>query len=182
MAGEEKVVWVCSDITTDGAYTATIHVNDDVSVSLTPGQARQYAGHVYAVAGAAEHDAAVLRQLVATDMEFKAAGMLILELRQQRPPYPAPPLNLPVRFEPIVSATTQKPYVHGFLAGAEKAFTQWSPDDARGHAGYVLAGTVAAALDTAYYRMLRDEVGLEDGESRAAVAMLAEFRTPGEKS
>lgn len=175
-------VWVETDRTADDRYIAAIHFTDDLSLPLDRDQAIAYAVAVIEVAGEAEHDAAVIAQLTDLSVEPEVAACVILELREAREPrqHRHGDATGPVEWTPIVSARNRAPYIQGHING--KPLTQWTPDDARGHALHVLEAALNAPLDTAYFRTLTTTIGLPSETARNAVHALRDHREPGDET
>jgi len=173
VADERDAVWVESDRTPQGIYRATIHPTPDVSIPLGHAQATVYAEAVVLVCEYADYDAAVIAQLTALGISVEQAAEQVAEMRKQRrvPPRAA---TAPLVFTPVVSASTGRPYVHVYLRG--KALTQWSTDDARGHAMHVLSVAVAATLDRRYHEHLTRVVGLTAEQAATTVHNLRGHR------
>lgn len=175
MTDEADAVWVESDRTHNDRYVATVHPTPDVSIPLDHVKATAYAMTVVIrVVAYAEYDAATVRQFQALpggDLENAAA--LVAMLRERRKAVDAA-ATAPLVFTGGVSARTGEPFVHVGLSG--KALTQWTPDEARGHALYVLDCAVVAGLDQSYLAFLVDEVKLDRETALVAVDDLAQHR------
>ncbi|MEU8040913.1 hypothetical protein [Streptosporangium sp. NPDC049078] len=163
-------IWVQSDPLPNGTYAAAIHYNDDTARILDRPAGLAYAAEVVAAATYAEHDAAVLRQLVAAGVDLHAAGHTISALRVDRPP-----LNdgatAPLRLIPGI-ATSGRGFLRVDIAGEQVG--QWSPADARDHASNVLTVLAATTLDAAYRRHLIGPLGLDEARARIVVGDLGD--------
>lgn len=148
MADELPAVWVESDRTPTGAYRATIHPTPDVSIPLDRRRALGYARAVITACEYADYDAAVIAQMRAAGLGLVDAAGYVAALREMRRPVPDGD-TAPLTYVPIVSQYDWRPYVHVYLHDAP--LTQWTPDEARGHAMHVLSAAVAAHLDQRYY-------------------------------
>ena len=147
---EPAAVWVESDRTPTGAYRATIHPTPDVSISI-PLDYRRATAYALAVVTAceyADYDAAVIAQMRAAGLGLTDAAGYVAALREMRRPV-ADSDTTPLTYVPIVSQHDWRPYVHVYLH--DEPLTQWTPDEARGHAMHVLSAVVAAHLDQRYY-------------------------------
>jgi len=169
-APEPPTIWVQSDPLPNGTYVTAVHYNDDTARILDRAAGLAYAAEVVAAATRAEHDAAVLRQLVAAGVDLQAAGHTIADLRADRPP-----LNdgatAPLRLTPGIAANG-----HGFLAvhiGGQQV-GQWSPADARDHASAALTVLAAADLDEAYRRHLIGPLGMDEARARDVITDLGD--------
>jgi hypothetical protein len=172
---EPSAIWVTSDINPDGSasYIVTVSATNDVALSLRADDAVRYVAAVTRAAVIARHDAAVVNQLRGPiGLDPKDAGYTIVELRQDREPV-QDDATAPMRFEPIISGSTFKPYVHVWAAG--KRISQWTPEDCFEHAGYVMQTLAGADLDSAYYRYLTGVVGVPEQSARGAVADLGNY-------
>jgi len=172
--GHPDSVWVSSDRTVDDYYVATVHPSSDVSIPLTAHQAVAYAITVLRAVADAEYDAAVLAQITtATGGDQHAAAATVMQLREARPPRDTAP-TAPLVFTPIVSKANGHPFVLVHLHG--QALTQWTPEDARGHAQHVLDVAIVADHDAAYLHYLTSVVALEPERARVAVDALRQHR------
>lgn len=165
-------LWVYSDVAPDGTFVVTVSAGPDAAVTLDRDGAVAYAVALIDVAGRAEYDAAVLRQLGHAGLSEDATLPFVRELRADRPP-PAATFG-PLRFEPIVSHRTREPIVEIHVGEGPDRYGM-SPDAARGHATHVLDVLAVADLDAAYLRRLR-LTGLEDDRARAVVEDLGKHR------
>jgi hypothetical protein len=174
--GEQQGVWVTSDLNPDGStdYIVTVSANDDCALSLKADAAVRYCAAVTRAATIAQHDAAVLAQLTRVGISAESAGLTVVELRQDREPV-ADAATAPLRFEPIVSGSSGKPYVLVW-AGAER-ISQWTPRDCFQHAGHVMQVLAGVDLDSAYFRYLVGTIGTDPQRARAAVHDLGSYRT-----
>ncbi len=71
----------------------------------------------------------------------------------------------------IFGRKTRKPYVE--LRLGDKGVTQWSPEEARGHARQVLEAAEASEQDAFFIEFITVRVGATD---QAAAGMLQDFR------
>ncbi|WP_067171155.1 hypothetical protein [Microtetraspora niveoalba] len=163
-------IWVQSDLLPDGTYVVAIHYDDDQSRVLNHEAALRYAAAVHAAATRAEHDAAVVAQLVKIGLPKAIVAQALHDLRNDRPPHTAT-ITAPLQLEPCVSAHRGVGYLEVYVAG--RLVGQWDPDDARDHAANVLAVLAAVDLDAAYRRYLIGTVGLDRARAEAAVGGLA---------
>lgn len=167
--GDINTILVQSDVLPDGSYVLAIHYGQDQSRVLTRAAALRYAAAVHAAATRAEHDAAVVAQLTETGLPRHALAGALIDLRNQRPPLNGKATG-PLELNPCVSAT----HGHGFLEVriAGRLTGQWTPGDARDHAGNVLDALEAVDLDTAYRRYLIKDIGVDPTTAAAAVGDL----------
>lgn len=163
-------LWVSTDPTPDGVYRVNLMWGPDQALVLDQETAMAHAREVLNAAAEAEYDAAVAKQLRARGVDHKAVVQMVLDLRAERPEVPPP---TPMSLTPGVSAFTGQPFIGLHMHG--KQIGQWSPDDARDHAVYVLMSLRVAELDSAYLRGLR-AIGLDDSTARAVVGDLATHR------
>lgn len=167
-------IWVISDVTPFGTYVVTVQVGDDMAVTLDRSRAMRYALTVVDATTRAEYDAAVFAQMSALGIaDERTAAEPLIQLRTDRPPLDDD-ATAPLRFEPVVTSRKKRPVVHVHLGG--KVISEWSPDDARGHAMHVLEVTCGVDLDSAYRRLLVGWVGLDDDKARTAVGDIANYR------
>jgi len=170
-ADQPDAIWVVSDVAPDGTYVVTVQAGPDHAVTLTRAEAIAYATAVFEAAVRAEHDAAVLAQLTATGMTAELAATVVIGLREDRPMLDD--LGDPLTFEPIVTAARREPALLVSRGGVRIA--QWTPADARDHAGNVLSVLAAADLDGAYRRLLVGSIGLDDDRACALVGQLSRY-------
>lgn len=165
-------LWVVSDRAPDGTYVVTVSVDADLAVTLNREQAVAYCLAVVDVAGRAEYDSAILRQMENVGVSLDAAVQVVTDLRQDRPGLDA--VFGPFRFEPVVSNRTGEPVVaiHGPRAQA----AQIAAGDAKLHAVHVLEALAVADLDAGYLRLLRSLIGLDDARARQVVDDLGRWR------
>ncbi|MGI5292759.1 hypothetical protein ACQEVF_56940 [Nonomuraea polychroma] len=164
-------IWVRSDVTPDGIYTAAIHFSDDRSRVLDHDAGMRYVHAVVAAAARAEHDAAVVRQLTSLGLPRQAVGEAVQSLREDRPPLDHT-ATAPLRLEPGVSGQTGEAFITVIID--DKPVGQWTADDARSHAVGVLEVFTAVDLDAAYRRYLVATVGLDLPTATAVVTGLGE--------
>lgn len=166
---ETEGFWIRTEPTIDGAtYVVTLSVNEDLSFTLTPTRATAYATKLLTAVAQAEYDAAVLHQMVSLGLEAEVAAQLILDLRGDRVELEAAGL----RFDPGVSARAQHPFIHFIWRG--EPIAQMDTPSARRHALHVLEAPAAADLDALYLKVLRGQIGLDEGRARNVVAALAD--------
>lgn len=156
----EGVLWVASEQTLDGPYVVSFCHGVHAWVR-TPSECLAYASAVVAAAHRADHDAAVVRQMISVGVTPDEAGHLMLELRADRPPLAGlAPLDLQLgvsgdgEYHPFLIVV-----VHGEVVG------QWTVGDALDHAGVVLGMVATADLDNAY-RALLLSTGLDSAGAR----------------
>jgi hypothetical protein len=173
---EEQIegVWVVSDVTTEGSsmYTVTVHAGPDTALTLKADAAVRYVAAVYRAAVIAQHDAAVIQQLLSLGCEEQAAASAVVDMREDREPL-AVEATVPLRFEPIVAADGFKPFV--IVSVRNKRVSQWTPEDCFQHGSQVMQVLAGVDLDAAYYRYLRFTVGLDERGARVAVHKLGAF-------
>jgi hypothetical protein len=167
---------VISDLNPDGAteYLVSVVINDDDVLPLTGESAMSYAAAVTRAATIAQHDAAVIKLLGRLGVSTAVAATMIVDLRDGREPLD-PSTTYPLRYEPIVSATSFAPFVHVWLR--DKRISQWTPEDCFQHAGHVMQSMTGVDLDTAFYRYLTEKIDLDPPTARAAVSGLGDERT-----
>ncbi len=170
-------VWIKSEPSLDGStYMVTVEASDDLARVLTPDDALQYAWGVLAAAQRADYDAAIIKQLRKLDLPLDAVGQMIADLRNDRPALD-PAHTQPLRLQ---SGVNQKyePFLLLYIGGAEEPAGQWTVHDARQHALTVLEVVSAAELDSAYYRALVGQVGIDGPRARNVVEDISNFREP----
>jgi hypothetical protein len=167
----DEAIWVRTDPTPDGVYRVTMTWGDDRALVLDREAAAAHAGEVLAAVAEAEYDAAVVRQLTTLTGDQENALMVVRGLRKDRASA-APTTGLGL--VPGVSAFTRRAYLKILMDG--KPIGQWDPADARQHATFVLEAVRVAELDSAYLRMLRGVVGLDDQTARGTVGGLGQYR------
>lgn len=174
---QDRALWATSELNPDGStdYIVTVTATDDCALSLKGDAAIRYCQAVTRAGVIAEHDAAVMAQLTRTLTITKIdAALTVGDLRQDREPV-QDAATLPLRFEPIVSAGTGKPYVHLWANGERIA--QATPGDCFRHAGQVMQVLAGVDLDSAYYRYLVGTIGIDGNRARQAVDDLGNYHT-----
>lgn len=172
---EDPQVWVRSDVMPDGTYRAVVEFDEDTTRVLTVKTATTYALAILDAVQAAEHDAAVFRQLTASGLELEAVGAFIAaDLRPTR--RPLRPTGFPLTVTPGVSHRDHRGFLT--LAIGDTKVGQWELADAREHARFVLEAVLAVDYDTSYHRALVVTVGLTDAIARASVQDIANYREP----
>lgn len=168
-------IWVISDRTIDDRYMVVVQVGPDTIVSLPTREAAEaYARTVIGAAAYAEYDAAILSQMMrVTKSDMAVSASVMADLRDRRPALDNA-ATAPLTFTPLVSARTNKPVIHVALNGA--LFSQWTPEDARGHALHVLDAAAVVGLDAAFLAYQLTELGLDAPRARAVVDQLREHR------
>lgn len=137
-------------------------------------QVNDYVAGVLAVASWADHDAAVVRQLIANGGDQTLVAHVILALRDLR--RPAPGDTRPLELAGGVSSDGEcRPFLVVSLAGERVG--QWTPVDAQRHCVAVLGLLATVDLDDAYHEFLTTEMGLEPERAQAVVNGLQRFRT-----
>jgi hypothetical protein len=164
-------LWVESVGTASGGYTCAIKADERLLRILSPADANAYAAEVEWATVCAEHDAAVIKQLTAAEMDLKVVAQTISQLRAGRRPI-RHDRTAPLRLASIVSSRDHVGRVTGDLAGVT---FQWELDEARQHARYVRECSLVADLDLSYRTFLRGQVGLEAEQAQAYVSLLRNF-------
>lgn len=180
---DERFIRVSTDPLLDGstAYAVTLDVGPDLSRTLSEPEAIRYARAVLHAAARADYDAAVIRQMLDTvQVPPGHVATLVAELRARRAPLDRAGL------EPIeLGAHVAAPRLLGDGARVEafltvyvngKGIGQWTTDDARRHALYVLEALSVAQLDGEYVSLLMDRVDLPLGHAHVVVEGLAAHR------
>jgi hypothetical protein len=168
---QPDAIWVISDVTPGGTYVVTVQAGPDHAATLTRDDALAYAVTVFEAATRAEYDAGVVAQLTATGMSIVLAGSVVTDLRADRPPLVD--AGHPLTYEPIVTAIKREPAL--LVCRDGERIAQWTPADARSHAGNVLSVLAAVDLDAAYRRLLVGAIGLDDERARALVGQLGQY-------
>lgn len=163
-------IWVKSDLLPDGTYVTAIHYSGDRSRILDRKTGLAYVSAIFAAAVQAEHDAAIIRQHIASGLSLKVAARTIADLRADRPPIDDA-ATAPLRLTPGVAARTKDAFLAIHVDGQQVG--QWDPDDARNHATNVLQVLAAADLDAAYRRYLIGSIGLDVARAENIVTDLA---------
>jgi hypothetical protein len=167
-------LWIATQPATNGTYAAALEIGQDLSVPLTRDGSVRYALAVLDAAQRAEYDAAIAAQYAdgigADEIQTISTLATLRKIRQ--------PLDhdatAPLTFVPGVD-TAREPFIAIHLDGRQ--IGQFTPADAVEHATYILQGPVAAALDAAYHRWLREVLDLDDTKARAMVGDLHRWRT-----
>lgn len=157
-----STVYVQSEPLADGTYVTAVHYGADRSRILDRQTAMAYVVDIFTAAVRAEHDAAVIRQLLGLGLDLETAARAIAE-------------TVPFRLVPGVSAKTGNGFLHVHLNGVN--IGQWDPHDARDHAVNVLTVLAAVDLDAAYRRYLIGTVGIDAARAGNVIADLATHLT-----
>jgi hypothetical protein len=144
---------VSTDRLPDDSYAAVVSIGGDLSWTLPAPRARRYAAAVVDAATAAEHDAATYGALTCKGIPEELVAEVILRAREERPPADrwTDPLTV---IRGIQAVEPHGPFLHAFHRDRPDLAWQWSPEDARRHAGQVLQVVAAAELDSALVRAL----------------------------
>jgi hypothetical protein len=169
---EGNSVWVLSDVAANGEYVLTVHFNDDIAFPLNGSADRlDYAGALLTACGAAEHDAAVFKQLKAMmDIPEPEAMHYVIDLRKRRAgtSWKAGPFTL----TPGVNRRG-KPFVACEINGTT---WQWSTGQAREHARQVLEVGSIVDHDANYRDFLIEAFELDRELAMQAVHLLQQHR------
>lgn len=163
---------VYSGVTVSGRYLCTLALGSKTLRTLERDAAAAYVAEVTWAVTCAEYDAAVLRQLIDAKMDPGLMAHIILALRNDRRPVVAS-ATTPLRFTPIVSNRDRVARLSMRLEGSDRDWT-WELDTARQHVQQVMEVVAGVDLDAAYFRYLRNGVGLDEEEARTYVRMLRE--------
>lgn len=157
----------------DGTYQVVLSRGDE-HWPIPREQINDYVAGVMAVASWADHDSAVLRQLVSIGLQPKEAAQAVFALRVTRRP---PPGNTwPLELGGGVSSDGEfRPFVSIHLAG--QPVGQWTVTEAQEHCVAVLGLLATVDLDDAYSDYLVQAVGIEPGRASNVVNDLQNFRT-----
>lgn len=171
---DEEGLWIRSEPTHDGtAYVVTLSIDADFAVTLTPTRALAYASALLAAVADAEYDAAIVQQVMAAlGLDLEHAFQLVNDMRAERPARAASGLT----FVPGVSARAKHPFI--ILEREGKPIAQLEVGSARRHAMHVLEAPTGADLDSAYYKVLRGLVGLDEARARNVVEDIVNHRVP----
>lgn len=176
---EGTTIWVQSDPLPDGTYVTAIHYDDDRSRVLDHTAGLAYVTEVLRAAVQAEHDAAVIRHLMATGLGPNLAASVVADLRADRPPIDDA-ATAPLTLRPGVSQKTMRGFLAIHMDGRQVG--QWEPAEAREHAVQVLEVLTAADLDAAYRRHLIGPLGVDEPTAMAIVSDLAAYIGKGRPS
>lgn len=169
-------IWVQSDLLPDGTYVTAIHYDDDRSRVLDHAAGLAYVTEVLRAAVQAEHDAAVIRQLMATGLGPKLAASVVADLRADRAPLDDA-ATAPLTLRPGVAEKNMRVFVA--LHMENRQVGQWDPAEAREHAVQVLEVLTAADLDAAYRRHLIGPLGINEPTAMAIISDLATYVSEG---
>lgn len=169
-----STVYVQSEPLADGTYVTAVHYGADRSRILDRQTAMAYVADIFTAAVRAEHDAAVIRQLLGLGLDLETAAQAIADLRADRPALDDT-VTVPFRLVLGVSAKTGNGFLHVHLNGVK--IGQWDPRDARDHAVNVLTVLAAVDLDAAYRRYLIGTVGIDAARAGNVIADLATHLT-----
>lgn len=166
-------LWIATQPATDGTYVAALEIGQDLSVPLTREYAVRYALAVIDAALRAEYDAAILAQFgTGMGLDNEHIVLTLTGVRDLRPAQDHD-ATAPLRFTPGVNADGDA-FLAIHLDGRQ--IGQFDPADAIVHAAYVLQGPIAAGLDAAYHRWLRQGLDTTDTMARAMVGDLEKWR------
>lgn len=175
-APRARVTWVRSQRTPDGdGYRIVLDVGPDVTWSLTPQAAVDYAVALHHVATVAEHEAALVGTLRDRGMPDELLAQIVGDIRGARPD--RDPTTAPLQFRPGVSAATGEPFVHVHAQDGDR--WQWSPSDVRHHAGSVLSVVTATEEDNRLLAVLTG-AGVPEGSATQLIHAMGE-RWPAEE-
>jgi len=173
-AGEHaNGVWIKSEPDEAGAYHLFLELGPDDVLPLSAKDVATWAWQVLTAVAIAEYDAAVLRQLTAFGSKREAATF-VLAMRDDRADGQEIDMIEGLCLIPGVSATNWEPFLtlsrHGVDVG------QWSRSDAREHVLNVQQALAVTDLDSAYLRVLRSRIGLDEHHAHFLVEHLSEYR------
>jgi hypothetical protein len=160
------------DNCTGGPYSVTVGFGEHIEFGLRAERARRYANTLVVVAVTADHDAAVLRQLISIGIPRQTAAALVITMRPGRAPRDDRATE-PFRFEPGVSEIG-RPFVD--LHHGREHLGQFDVAAALEHALAVQCVFHTVPMDTAYLATLKG-IGLTELEARTAVGELGSFRS-----
>ena len=190
MADESDSVWINTHLIGD-RYRVTIAFDKDHWVYLDREEGLSYASAVLSAATAAEYDAAIFAQMrTRLGVRDEAIAEVVRLFRERRPPVRRPlastswghgkkarnnPTDV-MELVPGVSAYNGKAFL--LVKIKDKEVGQWTVEDAREHASWVLESVTVAEYDTAYFGLLLAELlGTgEEGRASQIVAEIEDFR------
>jgi hypothetical protein len=174
---EEFSLWVETTLDEQTRrYVPTLRLGSE-QIQLTVQLAIGWARDVLDAAHAAAYDAAVFHQLhKVIDMPLELVGVVITDLRADRPGRRTLDVLPQVDLVPGVSSRTGEPFLH--LRWHGEVVGQWTVADARQHALHLLETVQVADLDSAYLRMLMDHVDLDLSRASQVVHDLSKHRPP----
>lgn len=163
---------MCSEVTPDGRYGIVLSYGQTVRW-LSYDDVLAHCTATIRATVAAEHDAAVVRQLHHTlGMSLQDAGAVLMELRGARLRPDAQALQ-PLGLEPGVTVEG-KPFLTLSVGGHQVG--QWGPAEARNHAMACLELAAAVSLDNAFYDFLTTGDGsLPENTARSVVGNLGQY-------
>lgn len=139
---------VSTDRLPDDSYAAVISIGSDLSWTLSAPRARRYAAAVIDAATAAEHDAATYGALTCKGIPIDLVMEVIARARAFREG--GGRWTDPLLITPGIQAVDPHgPFLHAMHRDRPNLAWQWTPEDARQHAGQVLQVVAAAELDSA---------------------------------
>lgn len=162
---------LCSEMTPEGRYGIVLSRGDAMRW-LSREEVLLHCAATIAAAVAAEHDAAVFKQLTGPlELPVDHAAETLNDLRKRRPPADAQALQ-PIGLEPGVT-TQGKPFLVVSVGGHK--IGQWTPGDARNHAMACLELAAAVPLDNAYFDFMTDDHVMPHQVARNVIGDLANF-------
>ncbi|MET1008107.1 MAG: hypothetical protein ABWX96_21330 [Propionibacteriaceae bacterium] len=169
----QQGVWIRSAPDENGRYHVVIETDEDTVFPMTSESAYIWARQIMAAACAAEHDAAIVRQVA--DMGISQEGMvhLMTEVRADRAEQVPLPMIPDLLLIPGVSHRTGDGFLTLRIKGRDVG--EWSVSAARIHALALLTAVEYAVLDGAYLRALT-KFGADEPDAMAAVANLGPYR------
>jgi len=175
MTADPTSIWVRSEVLPDGSYTIGFNIGPDLAWTLPPRAATAYAVACITLSMAADHDAAVLRQLTQGAQLSLADSARFLHEAVRSPRSARRPCSGPLQFEAGLRMDG-KPFIASTVNG--RPLGQLSPADLRGHASNVLTVVAAVDLDSNLHHALTRRMELDDPTARAFITTLPEFWPP----
>lgn len=171
---ETEGYWIHSDVDpVTGNYGLSMSIDGDLAWSFTPDEGWQYVKMVATQLSRVTHDAAVLKQMLATGIKpHFAAQVLARDIRPDRRPVDQVG---PLRIEPGVTIEG-KPFLRLFHDESEQPIGQWEVDDARHHLLGMIETIETIELDDRLRRVMLNVINLDDATARAFVHLLKDHR------
>jgi hypothetical protein len=161
-------------VTPTGAFCLEVHFTDDVSRTLSPGEAAAYADQLLYAAVLAHYSEGVIRQLTTRfGASTEDAQQFVIELRETVPCVDQKAVK-PLIVRPSVGRSTGKAFLHIRLAGTKQTW-QWDLAQVVDHVQAVRAISLTVDLDSAYRRLLVGSYNLADHKARGTVDDLGDW-------
>lgn len=171
--GADIEVWLRTERSFTEEYIVTLSVGQDYAVELSVDVALVYAVEVLHTVQLADYAQAITKQMFNLGTDPALTDDLLQDLLPQLLP---PMTATDLRMQPAVNRKDGEPMLVVSFQGQKVGV--WSLQQAREHAVGVLEATLAAKVDTAYFKMLTEIVELDANTAAAVVSDIGDHRWP----